>query len=90
MKFISQPNEQFVIRRRAYAMIKQAFDADGIEFPSLRYRSRAAKHPPQLLLLQRIKCSQNQPRRFNRGSAWSDAISRPSLTRTGPAILICG
>jgi small-conductance mechanosensitive channel len=29
---MTKPNEQFVIRRRAYAMIKKAFDANGIKF----------------------------------------------------------
>jgi moderate conductance mechanosensitive channel len=29
---MTKPGEQFVIRRRAYAMIKKAFDANGIEF----------------------------------------------------------
>jgi small-conductance mechanosensitive channel len=29
---MTRPNEQFTIRRRAYAMIKQAFAANGIEF----------------------------------------------------------
>jgi small-conductance mechanosensitive channel len=32
MKMMTRPGEQFVIRRRAYAMIKKAFDANGIEF----------------------------------------------------------
>ena len=32
MKMMTVPGEQFVIRRRAYAMIKQAFDANGIHF----------------------------------------------------------
>ena len=32
MKMMTKPGEQFVIRRRAYALIKQAFDANGIEF----------------------------------------------------------
>jgi small-conductance mechanosensitive channel len=34
MKMMTKPGEQFVIRRRAYALIKQAFDANGIEFAS--------------------------------------------------------
>jgi moderate conductance mechanosensitive channel len=34
MKMMTKPNEQFVIRRRAYAMIKKAFEANGIEFAS--------------------------------------------------------
>ncbi|MGF1611104.1 MAG: mechanosensitive ion channel family protein [Kiloniellales bacterium] len=32
MKMMTKPGEQFVIRRRAYAMIKQAFDENGIKF----------------------------------------------------------
>lgn len=32
MKMMTRPGEQFVIRRRAYGMIKKAFDASGIKF----------------------------------------------------------
>jgi small-conductance mechanosensitive channel len=32
MKMMTKPGEQFVIRRRAYAMIKKAFNANGIKF----------------------------------------------------------
>jgi moderate conductance mechanosensitive channel len=32
MKMMTLPGEQFVIRRKAYAMIKQAFDQNGIKF----------------------------------------------------------
>jgi small-conductance mechanosensitive channel len=32
MKMKTVPGEQFVIRRKAYAMIKKAFDANGIKF----------------------------------------------------------
>jgi small-conductance mechanosensitive channel len=32
MKMMTRPGEQFVIRRRAYAMIKKAFDENGIRF----------------------------------------------------------
>lgn len=32
MKMMTHPGEQFVIRRRAYAMIKKEFDANGINF----------------------------------------------------------
>jgi len=32
MKMMTKPNQQFTIRRRAYAMIKKAFDANGISF----------------------------------------------------------
>ena len=34
LKMMTKPGEQFVIRRRAYALIKKAFDANGIEFAS--------------------------------------------------------
>ena len=38
LKMMTKPGEQFVIRRRAYAMIKKAFDANGIDFafPTVR------------------------------------------------------
>jgi moderate conductance mechanosensitive channel len=32
MKMMTRPGEQFVIRRRAYALIKQAFEANDINF----------------------------------------------------------
>ncbi len=32
MKMMTKPGEQFVIRRKAYALIKKAFDANGIKF----------------------------------------------------------
>ena len=32
LKMMTKPGEQFVIRRRAYGLIKKAFDANGIEF----------------------------------------------------------
>jgi len=32
MKMMTLPGEQFVIRRKAFAMIKTAFDANGIKF----------------------------------------------------------
>ena len=32
MKMMTKPNEQFTIRRKAYAMIKKAFDVNGIHF----------------------------------------------------------
>ena len=42
MKMMTKPGEQFVIRRRAYALIKKAFDANGIEFafPTVHGRGR--------------------------------------------------
>jgi len=37
-KMMTGPGEQFVIRRKAYAMIKKAFDENGIKFafPTVR------------------------------------------------------
>jgi small-conductance mechanosensitive channel len=32
MKMMTKPGEQFVIRRRAYALLKKAFEANGIKF----------------------------------------------------------
>ena len=32
MKMMTKPGQQFTIRRRAYAMIRAAFAANGIEF----------------------------------------------------------
>ena len=32
LKVKTKPNEQFVIRRKAYAMLKQRFEANGIHF----------------------------------------------------------
>jgi small-conductance mechanosensitive channel len=32
LKIMTKPGEQFVIRRRAYALIKKAFDANGVKF----------------------------------------------------------
>jgi small-conductance mechanosensitive channel len=32
LKIMTKPGEQFVIRRRAYALIKKAFDENGIKF----------------------------------------------------------
>ncbi len=32
MKMMTRPGQQFTIRRRAYALIKKAFDANGIKF----------------------------------------------------------
>jgi moderate conductance mechanosensitive channel len=32
MKMMTKPGEQFAIRRRAYALIKRDFDANGMKF----------------------------------------------------------
>jgi small-conductance mechanosensitive channel len=44
IKIKTRPNQQFGIRRRAYAMIKQAFDANGIRFahPTVQVAGGAA------------------------------------------------
>jgi small-conductance mechanosensitive channel len=43
MKMMTKPGQQFTIRRRAYAMIRQAFDANGIRFakPTVQVASSA-------------------------------------------------
>ena len=42
------PGEQFVIRRKAYAMIKKAFDENGIKFafPTVQVAGEAEFPPP--------------------------------------------
>ena len=47
LKMMTQPGEQFVIRRRAYAMIKKAFDANGIRFafPTVQVAGREEAEP---------------------------------------------
>jgi small-conductance mechanosensitive channel len=46
MKMMTKPGEQFVIRRRAYAMIKKAFDENGIKFafPTVTVAGGDAEH----------------------------------------------
>ena len=46
MKMMTRPGEQFVIRRRAYAMIKAAFDQNGIKFafPPSRWPAAATRN----------------------------------------------
>ena len=47
MKMMTKPGEQFVIRRRAYALIKKAFDANGIKFafPTVQVAAAATTKP---------------------------------------------
>jgi small-conductance mechanosensitive channel len=47
-KMMTVPGEQFVIRRKAYAMIKKAFDEHGIKFAFRPCRSQAKAKPPLL------------------------------------------
>lgn len=56
LKIMTKPGEQFVVRRRAHALIKKAFDANGINFayPTVRVAGgeeisgAAAKHVLEL------------------------------------------
>jgi moderate conductance mechanosensitive channel len=47
LKMMTKPGEQFAIRRRAYALIKKAFDENGIRFafPTVQVAAREAVEP---------------------------------------------
>jgi small-conductance mechanosensitive channel len=47
MKMTARPGEQFTIRRKAYALIKKAFDESGIKFavPTVRVAGREEAEP---------------------------------------------
>nr|WP_279306588.1 mechanosensitive ion channel family protein [Microvirga solisilvae] len=47
MKMMTRPGEQFVIRRKAYAMLKKAFDENGIKFafPTVQVSGRDEAEP---------------------------------------------
>ena len=47
MKMMTRPGEQFVIRRKAYALIKKAFDENGIRFafPTVQVAGREEVEP---------------------------------------------
>ena len=47
MKMMTRPGEQFVIRRKAYAMLKKAFDENGIRFafPTVQVSGRDEAEP---------------------------------------------
>ncbi|MBA1155281.1 mechanosensitive ion channel domain-containing protein [Microvirga mediterraneensis] len=47
MKMMTRPGEQFVIRRKAYGMLKKAFDENGIEFafPTVQVAGRGDVEP---------------------------------------------
>jgi moderate conductance mechanosensitive channel len=47
VKMMTKPGEQFAIRRRAYALIKKAFDENGIRFafPTVQVAAREAVEP---------------------------------------------
>jgi small-conductance mechanosensitive channel len=48
MKMMTLPGEQFVIRRKAYAMIKKAFDENGIKFavPTVQVAGESENYTP--------------------------------------------
>src|SRR5215831_12102903 len=60
MKMMTQPGEQFVIRRRAYAMIKKEFDARGIKFafPTVQVAGAAPDSPVAAAAREVIEMSQ--------------------------------
>ena len=47
---MTKPGEQFVIRRKAYALIKKAFDENGIRFafPTVQVSGPGMPRPPRL------------------------------------------
>ena len=47
MKMMTRPGEQFVIRRKAFGMLKKAFDENGIEFafPTVQVAGRGDVEP---------------------------------------------
>ena len=51
LKMMTRPGEQFAIRRRAYAMLKTAFDENGIKFafPTVQVASREQSEPAAAL-----------------------------------------
>jgi small-conductance mechanosensitive channel len=61
MKMMTQPGEQFVIRRRAYALIKQAFDANGIEFAFPKVTVAGGGEPSAAAAQRVLKLVQPEP-----------------------------
>ncbi len=57
MKMMTRPGEQFVIRRKANAMIKAAFDANGIKFayPTVQVAGGGAGDAPTAAAAQQIR-----------------------------------
>ena len=55
VKMKTQPGEQFVIRRKANAMIKQAFDENGIKFafPTVQVAGGGASSDAELAAMSR-------------------------------------
>jgi len=56
MKMKTKPGQQFSIRRRAHAMIKQAFDANGIKFatPTVQVAGGGAAEPAAVAAVRQV------------------------------------
>jgi small-conductance mechanosensitive channel len=61
MKMMTRPGEQFVIRRKALAMIKQAFDANGIKFAYPTVQIAGGADPAAAAAAQQMLASQQPP-----------------------------
>jgi moderate conductance mechanosensitive channel len=53
MKMMTLPGEQFVIRRKAYAMVKKAFDDNGIKFAFPTVQLAGEGEPSAAVVAQR-------------------------------------
>jgi small-conductance mechanosensitive channel len=64
MKMMTKPGQQFTIRRRAYAMIKAAFDANGIHFAHPTVQVAGGGEPASAAVasaqIKALKASQSQ------------------------------
>jgi small-conductance mechanosensitive channel len=61
MKMMTKPGEQFVIRRRAYAMIKKAFDANGIRFAFPTVQVAGGSEPTAAAAQQALEMTRPAP-----------------------------
>ena len=61
MKMKTLPGEQFVIRRKALAMIKKAFDANGIKFAYPTVQIAGGADPAAAAAAQQMLASQQPP-----------------------------
>jgi small-conductance mechanosensitive channel len=62
MKMKTRPGEQFVVRRRAYGLIKKAFDANGIKFAFPTVQVAGESDAPAALAHQALSLVHPQPR----------------------------
>ncbi|MCC6466750.1 MAG: mechanosensitive ion channel [Alphaproteobacteria bacterium] len=61
MKMMTKPGEQFVIRRRALALIKKAFEANGIKFASPTVQIAAGADPVAAAAAHQALAAQRPP-----------------------------